>query len=67
MPQPLGLGFVLRSKVDADHAAETVTRRLRTGSMIYLNCVTVYCFYKKHTSVESIIFESEFVAMKQCC
>jgi hypothetical protein len=26
-PQPCGMGFVLRAKVDADHAADTVTRQ----------------------------------------
>ena len=67
MPQPRVLGFVLRSKVDADHAADTVTRRLRTGFLIHLNCATVYCFSKNQTSVDSSSFGSEFVAMKQCC
>jgi hypothetical protein len=36
MPEPRGLGFVIRAKVDADHAADTVTRRSRTGFLAYL-------------------------------
>ena len=30
MPQPRGLGFVMRAKVDADHAGDIVTRKSRT-------------------------------------
>ena len=58
IPQPLELGFVLQAKVDADHAADTVTRRSRTGFLMHLNCATVYWFSKKHTSVESSRFGS---------
>jgi hypothetical protein len=66
-PQPRGLGFVMRAKVDADHAGDTVTRRSRTGFLVYLNCALVYWMSKKQASVESSSFGSEFVAMKQCC
>ena len=51
MPQTRGLGFVLRAKVDAEHAADTLTRRLRNFFLIHLNCATIYWFSKKHTSV----------------
>ena len=37
MPQPRGFGFVIRAKVDADHAADTVTRRSRTSFLVFLN------------------------------
>ncbi len=67
MPQPRGQGFIMRAKVDADHAADTVTRRSRTGFFVYLNCAPIYWFSKKQASVESSSFGSEFVAMKQCC
>ena len=30
MPEPRGLGFIMRAKVDADHASDTITRRSRT-------------------------------------
>ena len=43
-PYPRGMGFVMKAKVDSDHAADTVTRILRTSFMIYLNCATVYWF-----------------------
>jgi hypothetical protein len=67
MPTPRGQGFTMRAKVDADHAADTVTRRSRTGFFVYLNCAPIYWFSKKQSSVESSSFGSEFVAMKQCC
>ena len=67
MPEPRGHGFIMRAKVDADHASDTVSRRSRTGLLIYLNCALVYWWSKKQTSVESSSFGYEFVAMKQCC
>ena len=67
MPEPRGLGVTVLSKVDADHASNTVTRRSRTGYFVWLNSALVYWFSKKQTSVESASFGSEFTAMKQCC
>ena len=67
MPQPRGLGFILWAKVDADHAADTVTRRSRTGFLVFLNSAPVYWLSKKQASVESSSFSSEFCAMKHCC
>ena len=42
MPGPRGLGFTIRAKVDADHAADSVTRRSRTGLLVYINSALVY-------------------------
>ena len=67
MPQPRELGFVLQAKFDEDHLDDTVTGILRTGFLIYINCDNVYWFSKEHTSVDSSRFDSEFLAMKQCC
>ena len=67
MPEPRGQGFVLRAKVDADHASDTVTRRSRTRFLVFLNCAPIYWWSKKQTSVELSSFGSEFIAMKQCC
>lgn len=67
MPTPRGLGFTTQAKVDADHAADTVTRRSRTGLIVYLNCSPIYWLSKKQTSVESSSFGLEFIAMKHCC
>ena len=67
MPEPRGLGFTIKAKVDADHASDSVTRRSRTGFLVYINSALVYWFSKKQTSIESSSFGSEFTAMKQCC
>ena len=67
MPQPRGLGFVMRVKVDADHASDTTTRHSRMGFLVYFNCAPIYWWSKKQNSVESLSFGSEFIAMKQCC
>lgn len=66
-PEPRGMGFTMRAKVDADHASDTTTRRSRTGFLVYLNCAPIYWMSKKQNSVESSTFGSEFIAMKQCC
>ena len=55
------------AKVDADHVANTITRRSCTGFLVYLNSALVHWSSKKQTSVESSSFGSEFIAMKQCC
>ena len=67
MPQLRGRGFVMRAKVDADHASDTTTRRSRTGFFVFLNCAPIYWLSRKQTSIESSSFGSEFIAMKQCC
>ena len=41
MPETRGLGFVIRAFVDADHAGDSVTRRSRTGFLVYLNSAPV--------------------------
>ena len=66
-PRERGSGFIMRAKVDADHATDTVTRRSRSGFIVYINSAPVYWFSKKQTAVESSSFGSEFCAMKLCC
>ena len=67
VPEPRGIGLTMVAKVDADHAADTITRRSRTGFLVYLNSALVYWSSKKQTSIESSSFSSEFITMKQCC
>jgi hypothetical protein len=50
--------------VDADHAGDQVTRRLRTGVLSYLNRSPILWYSKKQGSVETSTFGSEFVALK---
>jgi hypothetical protein len=51
--------------VDADHAGDTVSRRSRTGFVVFLNGAPIYWMSKKQTSIETSTFGSEFVAKKQ--
>ena len=67
MAEPRGLGFIMRAKLDADHASDTVSRQSRTGFLLYLKCALVYWWSQKQTSVESSSFGSEFMALKHCC
>jgi hypothetical protein len=67
MPEPRGQGFVIRAKIDADHASDFVTRRSRTGFLVWINSCLAYFLSKKQTFAETSSFGSEFVAMKQCC
>ena len=57
----------MRAFVDSDHAGDTVTRRSRTGFLIFLNSAPIYWYSKKQGSVETSSFGAEFIAMKQCC
>ena len=65
MPTPHGQSMTMRVFVDADHAGEVVTRRSRTGFIVFLNGAPIYWSSKKQNSVETSTFGSEFVAMKQ--
>ena len=66
MPKPRGMGLTMSAYVDADHAADTTTRKSRTGFLVYLNSSPVYWMSKKQAGIESSSFGSEFIAMKQC-
>ena len=65
-PPPRGQGFTMRAYVDADHAGDAITRRSRTGFLVYLNMAPIYWHSKKQNSVETSTFGSEFMAMKHC-
>ena len=67
MPPPRGFGFIIRAFVDADHAGESVTRKSRSGFIVYVNNAPVYWLSKKQAGVETSSFGSEFTSMKQCC
>ncbi len=46
MPKPRGMGFTMTAYVDADHVGDSVTRRSRTGFLVYLNSSPIYtCKY----------------------
>ena len=66
-PDARGQGFVISTYVDSDHAGDTITRRSRTGFIVYLNSSPIFWFSKKQGGIETSSFGSEFIAMKQCC
>ena len=53
MPKPRGRGMDMRVYVDSDHAGDTVTRRSRTGVVIFPNGAPIYWIPKKQTSCET--------------
>ena len=63
-PEPRGKDVDVRCFVDADHAGDTVSRRSRTGFFIFINMAPVIFHSKKQTTIETSVFGSEFVAMK---
>ena len=66
MPQCRGQGVTMSAYVHSDHAGDTLTRRSRTGFLVFLNCALIFCNSKKQTAIETSSFGSEFTAMKQC-
>ena len=56
--------LILASSVDADHAANKVTRRSHTGIIIYCNLSPVLWYSKRQNTVETSTFSSEFVALR---
>ena len=65
MPTPCGKGVDIRLYVDADLAGDTRTRRSRTGYLVFLNSALIMWLSKKQATIETSVFGSEFVAMKQ--
>jgi len=63
-PDPLGKDVDLRMMVDSDHAGDKITRRSRTGFLIYVNNALVDWLSKRQPTIESSVFGAEFVAMK---
>ena len=63
-PVPRGKEIDLRLFVDSDHAGDKLTRRSRTGFLIYLNQALIAWYSKRQPTVESSVFGAEFVALK---
>ena len=63
-PPPRGLPVQMTCFVDSDHAGDEVSRRSRTGVLIFCNSSPIMWHSKKQTSIETSSFGSEFSAMK---
>ena len=64
MPEPRGNPLQMTCFVDSDHAGDAVSRRSRTGVLIFLNKAPIIWHSKKQNSIETSSFGSEFTAMK---
>ena len=63
-PDPLGNAVTLTGYVDADHAGDRMSRRSRTGYLIFMQSALIQFLSKKQGSVEGATFGSEFMAAK---
>ena len=64
MPKPLGKLVRFRMYVDSDHAGDKVSRRSRSGFVIYNNGAVVDWLSKKQSAIETSVFGAEFCTMK---
>jgi len=64
-PEPRGKEVDTRLFVDADLAGDARVRRSRTGFFIFVNSALVMWLSKRQATIETSVFGSEFVAMKQ--
>ena len=64
MPVPRGNGMSTHCFVDADLAANKVTRRSQTGILLFCNRAPVMWYSKRQNTVETSTFGSEFIALK---
>jgi hypothetical protein len=64
MPIPRGNPMKVTCYVDADHAANRVTRRSHTGIIIYCQNAPIIWYSKRQNTVETSSFGSEFVALR---
>jgi len=63
-PEPLGESVEMMAYIDSDHAVDKVTRRSRTGVLIFLNRSPILWYSKKQSSIKMSSFGSKFSAMK---
>ncbi len=61
---PRGNPVQIRCYVDADHAGDLLTRRSRTGVLLYLNSAPIIWYSKKQNSIETSTYGSEYIALK---
>ena len=64
VPEPLGRSVQITAFVDLDHAGDLISRRSRTGVLIYINQAPIIWHSKCQNSVETSTFGSEFMALK---
>ena len=66
MPKARGIAAEVTVFVDGSHASDKKTRRSHTGYIIFVNRAPIIWYRKRHATVESSTFGSEFIALKTC-
>ena len=64
MPEPRGNGMSMNCFVDANHAADKVTKRSQTGILLFCNKAPVIWHRKRQNGTEFCTFSSEFIVLK---
>ena len=62
--EPRGGKLYLRMHVDIYHSGYKVTRRSRTGFLIFVNTSLIQWMSKKQPMIQTSVFGAEFLAMK---
>ena len=65
VPEPWGNEVDICMLGDSDHAGDKVSHRSRSDFLMYVNTTPVHWFSKKPSTVETSVFSTESVAMKQ--
>ena len=63
-PEERGKAVQMIAFSDSDHAGDLLTRRSRTGVLIFLNRSPIIWYSKKQSCIETSTFGSEFMALK---
>ena len=63
-PEAWGKPLTMMCFADADHASCHVMHRSHTGVLILLNKALIIWYSKRQNTVETLMFGSEFIAMK---
>jgi len=66
MPRPRGVAVRTIAYVDSSHGANKVTRRSHSGHLFFVNKAQVKWLSRRQQTVETSVFSSEFIALKQC-
>ena len=64
MPEARGNVVSTHCFVDADHAGTRITRRSKTGILLFVNRAPVVWYSKRQNTVKTSTFGSEFVALR---
>ena len=64
MPASRGESVQINCFVDASHAGDAISKRSRTGILIYLNMTQILWYCKAQNTIKNSTFDAEFVALR---